>query len=93
MKTYYEMSKYDNGQFTENQKRQCAAGEETQAINQQCPSTMHFVIVIQGLMKLTYNTITISFCCTRRLQNLANKTVRLLGGKDPYSSLRRSNIL
>ena len=39
MKTYYEMSKYDNGQFTENQKRQCAAGEETQAkINSKdCP--------------------------------------------------------
>lgn len=31
MKTYYEMSKYDSGAFTENQKRQCAAGEETQA--------------------------------------------------------------
>ena len=31
MKTYYEMSTYDNGVYTENQKRQCAAGEETQA--------------------------------------------------------------
>ncbi|MAD23095.1 MAG: hypothetical protein CMO44_02850 [Verrucomicrobiales bacterium] len=39
MKTYYEMSKFDNGVYTENQKRQCAAGSETQTStgSRDCP--------------------------------------------------------
>ena len=74
MKTYYEMSKYDNGQFTENQKHQCAAGEETQAkINSKdCPFHDAFCNRYQRIDEIDLDNDNYNqFCCTRRLQNLA----------------------